>query len=108
MVWYAGRAVAVVRALETGDFGLLSQACEDRVHEPYRKRLIADYDAMRAASLEAGAAAFVISGSGSTMLAICDGDQAAQRVAEAARGVRDGLWIRRVAASADGTRIERA
>ena len=108
VAWQTGRAVAVVRALETGDFGLLSQACEDRVHEPYRKRLIADYDAMRAASLEAGAAAFVISGSGSTMLAICDGDQAAQRVAEAARGVRDGLWIRRVAASADGTRIERA
>lgn len=106
-VWQVGRAVASVRALETGELGLLAKACEDRLHEPYRRRLIADYDALRASALEAGAAAFVISGSGSTMLAVCDGDEAAARVADAvgASGVT-GLWVRTMAASPRGAQVE--
>lgn len=108
-VWQVGRAVASVRALETGDLALLAQASDDRLHEPYRKRLIPDYDRLRAASLAAGAAAFVISGSGSTMMAICDGDDAAARVAEAVRAVGvEGLWVRTMAASAEGTRVSEA
>lgn len=106
-VWQVGRAVACVRALETGDLELMAKACEDRLHEPYRKRLIPDYDALRAAALEAGAAAFVISGSGSTMLAVCNGDEVAARVAERANGVREGLWVRAMGASAEGVVVER-
>lgn len=107
-VWQVGRAVASVRALETGDLGLLGKACDDRLHEPYRRRLIPDYDALRDAALGAGAAAFVISGSGSTMLAICDGTDASDRVAGAvgAAGV-EGLWVRTMGASPEGTVIER-
>lgn len=107
-VWQVGRAVASVRALETGDLGLLGKACDDRLHEPYRRRLIPDYDALRDAALEAGAAAFVISGSGSTMLAICDGTDASDRVAGVvgAAGV-EGLWVRTMGASPEGTVIER-
>lgn len=106
-VWQVGRAVASVRALETGDLALLSQACEDRVHEPFRRRLIPDYDRLRVAALDAGAAAFVISGSGSTMMAVCDGPDAAGRVATAAveAGV-DGLWVRAMGASPKGTAVE--
>lgn len=107
VAWQTGRAVAVVRALETGDFDLLSRACKDRVHEPYRKHLIADYDQMRASALGAGASAFVISGSGSTMLAICDGDETATAVAKAAESVRGDLWVRCVGASATGVVVER-
>lgn len=106
-VWQVGRAVASVRALETGELSLLAEACDDRLHEPYRKRLIRDYDALREASLAAGAAAFVISGSGSTMLAICDGDEAAQHVADAAQAVGvEGLWVRTMAASFEGAVVE--
>ena len=105
-VWQVGRAVASVRALETGNLDLLAQACDDRLHEPYRKRLIPDYDRLKAAAHEAGAAAFVISGSGSTMMAVCDGDTAAERAAAAARATGvDGLWVRTLAASAAGTTV---
>lgn len=84
-VWQLGRCGAMVRALETGDAALLGAACDDRLHEPYRRSLIPDYAAVREACLGAGASAFWISGSGSTMMAACLGDEVAAEVAVAAR-----------------------
>jgi homoserine kinase len=105
-VWQMGRCVAVVRALEKGDAELLAKACHDRLHEPYRAALIPDYDALRAAALAAGACAFVISGSGSTMLAIADGDERAARVADALAAARPGFWLRTLSANTLGTTVE--
>lgn len=105
-VWQAGHLLAMVRALETGDARLLARAARDRLHEPYRQTLIEDYPLLRTTSLDAGAAAFTISGSGSTMLAICDGDKTARRVERAARDATGGLktWI--LQASPNGARVE--
>ena len=105
-VWQMGRCVAVVRALETGDAALLAAACHDRLHEPYRARLIPDYGDLRAAALGAGASAYVISGSGSTMLAVADGDDVAARVAEAMGAARPGYWLRTLTANTLGTTVE--
>ena len=92
-VWQMGRCVAMADALERGDAGLIAKACHDKLHEPHRMLLIPDYDLLRTRSLGAGACAFVISGSGSTMLAITDGDEAAVQVASAVQGLVEGLWI---------------
>lgn len=105
-VWQMGRCVAVVRALETGDAGLLAAACHDRLHEPYRSKLIPDYEGLRSAALDAGASAFVISGSGSTMLAICDGAQTAEAVAGSLRAARPDFWMRVLPANSLGTTVE--
>ncbi|WP_240307398.1 homoserine kinase [Thermophilibacter mediterraneus] len=105
-VWQMGRCVAVVRALELGDADLLGAACHDRLHEPYRARLIPDYDELRSAALGAGACAFVISGSGSTMIAIADGDEAASAVASALRSERPGYWLQSLPANTLGTTVE--
>lgn len=105
-VWQMGRCVAVVRALELGDAGLLGVACHDRLHEPYRAKLIPDYDALREAAFAAGACAYMISGSGSTMLAVADGDEAAARVADALRAARPGFWLQALPANTLGTTVE--
>lgn len=105
-VWQMGRCVATVRALETGDAGLLAKACHDRLHEPYRAKLIPDYDALRAAALGAGACAFMISGSGSTMLAVADGDERAARVSAALAETCPGYWLRALPANTLGTTVE--
>ena len=105
-VWQMGRCVATVRALELGDADLLARACHDRLHEPYRARLIPDYDSLRAAALDAGACAFMISGSGSTMLAVADGDEAAARVADALSATCPGYWLRTLPANTLGTTVE--
>ncbi|WP_455138493.1 homoserine kinase [Thermophilibacter sp.] len=105
-VWQMGRCVAVVRALETGDAALMAAACHDRLHEPYRSKLIPDYDALREAALGAGACAFMISGSGSTMVAVADGDEAAAQVAAALTRTCPGYWLQTLPANTLGTTVE--
>ena len=109
-VWQIGHAVAVVNALESGDAVLLARACQDKLHEPHRSALIADYEPLRRTALAAGAATFLISGSGSTMLAIADGKAAAQRVADAVENMVenhvDGVWVRVLDANACGATVE--
>lgn len=105
-IWQVGRCVAMVQALERGDAALISRCCHDRLHEPYRAELIADYGRLREASYAAGACGFVISGSGATMLAIADGDEVASRVAAAAEKAVEGLWVRVLRADSRGTTYE--
>ena len=105
-VWQMGRCVAMVRALELGDAALLAAACHDRLHEPYRAKLIPDYGPLREAALAAGACAFMISGSGSTMIAVADGDDAAARVADALARTCPGYWLQTLPANTLGTTVE--
>lgn len=106
-VWQVGRCVAMIKALELGDAELIGRSSHDRLHEPYRAKLIPDYEALRSHALAAGACAYLISGSGSTMLAVADGDETAARVAAA---VDDGsipnLWVRTLRANTFGTSVE--
>ena len=105
-VWQMGRCVAVVRALETGDAALLAKANHDKLHEPYRSKLIPDYGPLREAALGAGACAFMISGSGSTMLAVADGEKRASAVEAALREARPEFWLRNLRSNAIGTTVE--
>lgn len=105
-VWQMGRCVAMADALSRGDAKLIARACHDKLHEPHRMLLIPDYDLLRTTSLQAGACAFVISGSGSTMLAIADGNKRAAAVEDAVRNAMDGLWIKTLLASMKGTVVE--
>ena len=104
-IWQMGRCVAVVQALSTGDYKLLGQACHDKLHEPYRKPLIPCYDAVYSAAIAAGAEAFFISGSGSTMIAVCDGEGQAEAVADACHAIDDDSWVNVLMPSAAGVRV---
>ncbi|MEY8436851.1 homoserine kinase [Atopobiaceae bacterium 24-176] len=105
-VWQMGRVAATCHALETGDGELLAKACDDRLHEPYRRPLIPHYDRCRKACLAAGASAFWISGSGSTMMAACLGDACAQQVAAAARAVDEALTTFVLSSCAGGMSLD--
>lgn len=71
-VWQMGRIAGLTRGLETGDLDLIAAANDDRLQEPYRRKLIPDYDAIRATCLDGGAKTLWISGSGSTLMAVTD------------------------------------
>lgn len=106
-VWQVGRCVAMIKALELGDAELIGKCCHDKLHEPYRAQLIPDYAALRARALDAGACAYLISGSGSTMLAVADGDEVATRVGNAVDdGGIKGLWVRTLKANVFGASVE--
>jgi homoserine kinase len=66
----------LVRGLETGNADWLKAALQDRIHQPYREKLIKGYDGVKDAAIAAGAYGMVISGAGSTVLALADQAQA--------------------------------
>jgi len=65
------RVAVLVAAFAKRDAALLSFGVQDWLHQPYRKVLIPGFDDILAAAYEAGAFAAFLSGSGSTLLAIC-------------------------------------
>jgi len=74
---------ALVHAFAAGDGELLSRALDDRYAEPRRAQLIPNFAAVKRAASEAGAFACTISGSGPTLFAIAEDEEAARRCAVA-------------------------
>jgi homoserine kinase len=68
-IFNIGHAVFTIQALQAGDYELLRFALNDRLHQPYRKRLIPGYDDVCAAARKVGAAALAISGAGPAVIA---------------------------------------
>ncbi|NET05179.1 MAG: homoserine kinase [Symploca sp. SIO2B6] len=67
----------LLRGLETGRGEWLQTALQDRIHQPYRQKLIPGYNAVLCAAVDAGAYGMVISGAGPTLLALTASSQAA-------------------------------
>jgi homoserine kinase len=66
----------LLRGLEAGEGEWLKVAMQDRIHQPYRQKLIKGYKEVREAAQNAGAYGVVISGAGPTLLALTDRTQA--------------------------------
>lgn len=69
-----GYLAFLLEGLRTGDRGFLSLGLQDHLHEPFRKKLIPGFDEIKKRAVEAGAAGCVISGAGSSLLVILDGN----------------------------------
>jgi homoserine kinase len=67
-VFNIGRAVMVVEALRSGDLGLLAKVMEDRIHEPYRLKLIPGAAKSISVAKEKGVSA-ALSGAGPGVIA---------------------------------------
>jgi homoserine kinase len=76
-----GRTALTIEALRSGDFELMAQVIDDRIHQPYRKRLIPGYDEARSSALQAGATAVVLAGAGPGLVALAQHDH--DKLAEA-------------------------
>ncbi|TFG81519.1 MAG: homoserine kinase, partial [Erysipelotrichales bacterium] len=67
-VYNLSRTAILGKALESGDFELLRIATKDRIHQPYRKYLIPDYDAILSKAKSNGTISVFLSGAGPTIL----------------------------------------
>ncbi|MCL6632248.1 MAG: homoserine kinase [Alicyclobacillus herbarius] len=81
-VYNVTQASRLMLALSSGQLDLLRVGFGDRLHEPYRRRLIPGFDDVRRAALRQGAKALTLSGAGPSLLAWCDDEQTALRVAD--------------------------
>jgi homoserine kinase len=92
-----GRAGLLLGSLATGEYDLLRVAMQDRLHQPYRSRLVPGLEDVIEAALANGAYGACLSGSGPTILALSS-ETSASRVAPAmqaafeARGVACRSW----------------
>lgn len=77
--YQVGHAVALSKALETGNLQLIRQAIIDKMHEPFRSKLIPDYSAIKSICEKDGGVLY-ISGSGSTLMAIASNLNDAQKI----------------------------
>jgi homoserine kinase len=70
----------LMRGLETGNGQWVRAGLVDRIHQPYRQKLIKGYTEVGQAAVAAGAYGMVISGAGPTLLALVDESKANQVV----------------------------
>ncbi|MEM9484262.1 MAG: homoserine kinase [Cyanobacteria bacterium P01_F01_bin.116] len=77
-IFNAAHLGLLTQALGVGNGEWLSRALRDRIHQPYRKTLIPNYDDIHTNTLVAGAWGLVISGAGPTLLALASQENAAR------------------------------
>ncbi|MEL7009236.1 MAG: homoserine kinase [Cyanobacteria bacterium J06648_1] len=75
-IFNISRMGLLLKALETNNIDWLQTALADKLHQPYRQRLITGYQQVEQAAIAAGAYGVVISGAGPTLLALTNVEQA--------------------------------
>ena len=84
-VFNVSRASLLIGALCTGELKLLSHALQDRLHQPYREKLIPGMAQVLAAARQTGALGATLSGAGPCLLAfaISDADEIGKAMVKA-------------------------
>ena len=90
-IYNISHGALVLKALELGDEKLLRTAMQDKLHQPYRKKLIEDYDAIEALVRTTGAA-FCLSGAGPTLLCITLDEKLEEKLAKKLNAVTKAAW----------------
>ena len=72
LVYSLSRAVATFAALSQGEFAKLKYIMDDKIHTPYRRSLIKDFDKIVGLFKESGALGVFLSGAGPTIAAFVD------------------------------------
>jgi homoserine kinase len=96
-IFNIGRVGLLVRALEAGDYGRLQYAMQDKLHQPYRMRLIPGMETAFKQALKTGAAGVALSGAGPSLIAFApdrhEAIEQAMRKGFASAGLGSRSWI---------------
>ena len=90
-VYNISHGAMVLKALEMGDEKLLRNAMQDRIHQPYRKSMITDYDKIEGLIRTTGAA-FCLSGAGPTLLCITRNPGLEEKLAKKLGDITEANW----------------
>jgi homoserine kinase len=80
-IFNVSRVALLVAAMGAGRYDLLDEATQDRIHQPVRAEIFKGLVPIMTAAKEGGAAASYLSGGGSTVAALVQGDSDTERVA---------------------------
>lgn len=105
-VYNLGRLSLLLTALREGDWDLLKPALHDRLHQPYRCRLVPGLDEVLATALGNGAYGAFLSGSGPTVIAFSSPDcDVGEAIAEVFRSRKITARVLQLEPCLTGTRI---
>ena len=90
-IYNISHGALVLKALEMGDEKLLRTAMQDKLHQRYRKSLIADFEKIEALVRTTGAA-FCLSGAGPTLLCITRDPKLQEKLAKKLDAITDRNW----------------
>ncbi|HSG44830.1 MAG TPA: homoserine kinase [Anaerolineales bacterium] len=102
------RSVLVTEAFRTGDLSLLGEAMTDKLHQPYRLKLIPGAQSAMEAAKETGAAAVALSGAGPSVVAFSSKAEAGigESMKRAFEKVKLAARIFHLRVSSQGTEIQ--
>lgn len=90
-IYNIAHGAMVLKALELGDEKLLRNAMQDKLHQPYRKHMIGDYEAIEELVRTTGAA-FCLSGAGPTLLCITRDKALQEKLAKKLSSITERAW----------------
>ena len=105
-VYQMGRCAALAKAMEIGNAMIMRKACTDQMQEPYRKKLIMEYENVRSLCRETDMITMYISGSGSTMIALTQEEATARVLVEKIKNQYPSWDARILRATYDGVQSE--
>lgn len=105
-IYQMGRCTALAKALEIGNPLIIKKACKDKMQEPFRSKLIKEYEEMKVICEEEDAITMFISGSGSTMIALTMDEEIAHNMEQRISKQYPNFSVRLLHATYDGVESE--
>ena len=90
-IYNVAHGALVLKALELGDEKLLRTAMQDKLHQPYRKHMVHDYEVIEGIARTSGAA-FCLSGAGPTLLCITRDKRLKDKLADKLPALTERNW----------------
>ena len=90
-IYNIAHGAMVLKALELGDEKLLRNAMQDKLHQPYRKHMIGDFEAIESL-VRTNGAAFCLSGAGPTLLCITRNKELKETLAKKLPSITEKNW----------------
>ena len=104
-IFNISRSALLIKALERGDRQLMRIALEDKLHQPYRIKLIQGFETAEAAAKKLDAMGICISGAGSTLLCIADRPEFSAEMEEALKESLPGWKVLGVKPDLQGVKM---
>lgn len=104
-IFNISRSALLIKALERGDRQLMRIALEDKLHQPYRTKLIQGFETAEAAAKKLDAMGICISGAGSTLLCISDRPEFSAEMEEALKESLPGWKVLGVKPDLQGVKM---
>ena len=104
-IYNISHTAVLLRAMEIGDEAAIAAALRDKLHQPYRKALIHEFDAVSSLAAQIGCNALCISGAGPTLLCITKDQGFSDRMKSASSALSHRWTIRCLQVDPNGVQL---